>query len=68
MNRRIRIGWRVYVDLNGDGDTEDSYEDYHTASDRSKPDTDGDGLNESQEKNLGTNPLYSCCERGRSMP
>jgi len=51
-------GWMVHVDLNGDGDTKDSYENYHTASDRSKPDSDGDGLDDAQEKALGTNPLY----------
>jgi len=51
-------GWMVHVDLNGDGDTKDSYENYHTASNRSKPDSDGDGLNDAMERTLGTNPLY----------
>jgi len=47
-----------YVDLNGDGDTKDSYERFQVSPLRDIYDSDGEGLNDAQEKNLGTNPNY----------
>jgi|GEM_PF-6158333 len=51
-------GWVVKTDINGDGDTDDLYENYRTTSKRMKNDTDGDGLDDAQEKALGTSPQY----------
>ncbi len=51
-------GWKVYVDLNGDGDTDDSYERFQVSPLRDIYDSDGDGLNDAQEKALRTNPNY----------